>query len=80
MTGYSAYYTVMDGQYVIPPDRSLIVETGQGWHSKSSFNRGSMSVLTHFIGRLLLGRKMALDCGRVALNLFHITHGDTPPS
>ena len=72
MDGWSVYYTTMGGEYVLPADRCLTIETGQGWHS-GPYNRGLMSVLAHLAGRLLLGRKTAPDTGRVRFNLFHIS-------
>ena len=72
MKDWSMYYSTMGGNYVIPSHRCFIVETGQGWHS-GSWNRGLMSCLVHFAGRLLMGRQYSPDGGRVRLNLFHIS-------
>ena len=72
MNDWSVYYKVMGKDYVLPIDRCITVETGQGWHS-GPWNRGLMSVLAHFVGRLIMGRKYAPDGGRVRYNVFHIT-------
>ena len=72
MNDWSVYYKTMGGEYVLPADRCLTIETGQGWHS-GPHSRGLMSVLAHLAGRLLLGRKFAPDTGRVRFNLFHIS-------
>ena len=72
MENWSVYYSTMGGNYVLPPDRCLSVETGQGWHS-GPWNRGIMSVLAHLVGRLLMGRAYSPDGGRVRFNLFHIS-------
>ena len=72
MKDWSIYYSTMGNDYVLPAHRCFIVETGQGWHS-GSWNRGLMSCLAHFAGRLLMGRQYSPDGGRVRFNLFHIS-------
>ena len=72
MKDWSVYYSALGNNFVLPAHRCLVVETGQGWHS-GPYNRGMMSVLTHFLGRILMGRSYSPDGGRVRFNLFHIT-------
>ena len=72
MDEWSMYYRIMGNQFVLPSHRCFIIETGQGWHS-GKHNRGLMSCLAHFAGRLLMGRQYCPDGGRVRLNVFHIS-------
>ena len=53
---YSMFYTAMGGRYLIPINTALEIGTGQGWHSDGP-GRGSMSLVAHIAGRLLLGQK-----------------------
>ena len=76
MRNYSAYYDLLGKSYILPSDHRMRLGTGQGWNSKSSLTRGTMSMLVHLLGRLLLGRKFATNGGNVYFNIFQVTsHG-----
>ena len=74
MNDYEYQYTHNGIQYNLPNlyDPVLTLHTGQGHHS-SSTGRGSMSLITHIVGRFILGQAQRVDQGSVNLKLFQVT-------